>query len=127
MATPEQTEAIKLLGDWCKWLVTIETGSIAAIMAVSKLEGSGHTMLLYRCSCTIALASFVASILVTAWTTLSLPTSLQDIGKKESIWDRRAYLLIFAPPTWVLVYWQFLLFILGIVAFAIGSIGLIWS
>jgi hypothetical protein len=34
--TPEQTDAIAMIGDWSKWIAAVETGAIAAIAAFVK-------------------------------------------------------------------------------------------
>lgn len=33
---PEQKEALKILADWTKWLLTLETGTIGATLAFAK-------------------------------------------------------------------------------------------
>jgi len=125
MASGEQSEAIKLLGDWCKWLVTIETAAIAAIVAMFK--DGGAIPIVFQVACSFAVPLFLASIVVTGWTMLSLPTTLQNIPNHTSIWDFPAYLMTFKPPIWKLVAWQCSFFLLGLAAFAVGAIGRIWG
>lgn len=125
-ATPDQIDALKLMGEWCKWLVTIETAAIAGIGAFLKLDAGQVLTNGFRYSCATAVISFVVSIVLSAWLMVCLPTSIQDIQPGEKIWDRPAIVLWLHVPFWVVAYVQFGAFIVGIVAFAVGAAGRLW-
>ncbi len=133
-ATQQQIEAIKLIGDWSKWMATIETGTIAVIGAFVK-SGSAQP----ACSTTarvfnlpigtgaftLSILCFIISIWLIGIVLVSLPAAVQDIKENEKVWDRPTTLWLRGVPLWWLVMWQFMLFGGGIVCFGGGVIFLV--
>ncbi len=119
-ATPQQTEAIKLIGDWSKWIATVETGAIAAVGAFFKTSSA---TVFSSWALSIAVLCFVCSIALAAGVLLSLPAVVQDIHEQGRVWDRPATLGPFSPRLVNLVMGQYLLFVLGIFAFGGGVLG----
>jgi hypothetical protein len=95
LAKKQQMEAIKLLNDWSKWVITIETAAIGGIFAVLKELSSVRGPGLWLQICAIALnllllaavAAFSVSIYSAAQLLYSLPGIAEQLPKstKESI------------------------------------------
>jgi hypothetical protein len=95
LAKKQQMEAIKLLNDWSKWVITIETAAIAGIFAVLKELSSARGSGLWLQICAVALnllllaavAAFILSIYNAAQLLYSLPGITEQLPKstKESI------------------------------------------
>ena len=84
----QNIEAVKLLSDFAKWLVTIETTAIAAIGYVLTFHAP-HWRLptsVFACS---AVISFAVSILFATLLLRSLPGVVQTIQPGEDIWATR--------------------------------------
>jgi len=79
-ANSQQTEAIKLIGDWCKWFATIETFAIAAIGSALKPDSGWKFTWPIVVLCAITMASFIVSIIFAAMALSSLPEAVQDIS-----------------------------------------------
>ncbi len=71
-------EALKLISDWAKWLITIQTAVIAVIGAGVGEKGSAMTRTA-KILATGAVACFVASVAVAAVLLLSLPEITQNL------------------------------------------------
>jgi len=67
MATDNQIEGIKLIGEWCKWYAAVDTAAIAAIGALVKFE-KGRLSPYAQYPCVLAVLCFVGSIIFAAWT-----------------------------------------------------------
>ena len=85
--TPEekQTEALKALADWSKWLVTLQTGLSAALIAIFKSELLNDSCV--RCLLICALICFVLSILIAVWLLGAIPSALQVVPHSKSIYQ----------------------------------------
>jgi hypothetical protein len=81
-------EAIKLISDWAKWLITIETASSAIIGAYF---AKGHAPKNYSTEmfATLAIGSFLVSIAAAAILLLTLPEITQDLQPNQNIWLTR--------------------------------------
>ena len=77
-------EALKLISDWAKWLITIETGAIAIIGAIVKTD-TGAAPESVRVFATGAIVAFVASITAAAVLLLSLPEIAQNLQQGTNI------------------------------------------
>ena len=78
-------EAVKLLSDYAKWLVTVETTAVAAVgyvLTITDPFTRGFTRIL-ACA---AVASFAISILFVTALLRTLPTVMQEIKPGQSIW-----------------------------------------
>ena len=81
-------EATKLISDWGKWLVTIETAAIALIGAfftgdVASIHESAKVF------GTLAISSFLVSIAAAAILLLTLPEIAQNLRAGQNIWLTR--------------------------------------
>ena len=89
-------EALKLVSDWSKWLVTIETLAIAllgSLFTSSKIE----IPKLAKKLGTAALVCFVISIVAAAMLLLTLPEIAQSLQSDVNIWmtkDSVAYSIL---------------------------------
>ena len=122
-ATSQQSEAIKLIGDWAKWIVAVETGAIAAI----GIFGKGAQNRVSHVAYVGSVGCFALSIMLASMVLLSLPAAVQDIDPHEKVWDRVCAIGPFQPSLRIVVGGQFLLFVVGIGAFAVGVIGSLLS
>jgi hypothetical protein len=122
-ASTQQTEAIKLISDWCKWFATIETFAIAAIGSALKRDSGWTLTWPIVVLCGITIFSFILSIILAAMALSSLPEAVQDIATSESVWDRQSDTAGFRRPLWWVVTRQLGLFVVGLIAF---SIAVIW-
>jgi hypothetical protein len=121
-------EANKLVGEWCKWLVTIETAAIAAIAAFSKVDDGRSLGASFKVPSALATLCFVASIAITSLIMISLPTNVQDITPDDSLWDRPVFgPRSFEKPLWWVTYVQMGLFVAGVAAFCVGAIMRLWT
>ena len=81
-------EATKLISDWGKWLVTIETAAIALIGAFFTGDvASIHE--LAKVFGTLAISSFLVSIAAAAILLLTLPEIAQNLRADQNIWLTR--------------------------------------
>jgi hypothetical protein len=124
-ATAQQTEAIKLISEWCKWFSALEVAAIAAIgSAFLKDARLSHAV---AALLSIAIVLFVGSITITAFALTSLPEAVQDIDPNDSVWDRRVQFLgTWTAPLWRTVNWQLTAFVSGTGSFAAAIIVQMW-
>jgi hypothetical protein len=122
-ATPQQTEAIKLIGDWCRWFATIETFAIAAIGSALKPDSGWRFTSPMVALCAVTIVCFVLSIVLAAMALSSLPEAVQDIEPSKSVWDRPADLFGFQRPLWWVATRQLSLFVIGLITF---STAVVW-
>ena len=81
-------EAIKLVSDWGKWLVTIETAAIAIIGAFFT-AGPPSLPALAKVFGTLAISSFLVSIAAAAMMLLTLPEIAQNLRAYDNVWLTR--------------------------------------
>lgn len=126
-ATPQQTDGLKLIGDWCKWLITVETAAIAAIGAFTKFSEGSHIFV--QIPFTVAITSFVVSMLFAAGLLSAIPTAVTDMNDGDRIWDRLIYgrTTKGVMPFSVAAFCLFALFTLGVAAFGLAVIVLAWT
>jgi hypothetical protein len=120
-------EALRLISDWAKWLITIETGAIATIGAMVK--GGDVPSAQQRGLATAAVLCFVASICSAAVLLLSLPEVAQNLRPGISIWMTSDSVLngVFGLDTQTLATFESLFFAAGIICFAAFMLSLLWS
>jgi hypothetical protein len=83
--TSNAMEGLKLISDWAKWLITVETAAIGIIGAYLK----GNTAVLPRfvkVASSVAIGSFVISIATAALLLLSLPEIAPGLNGEVNIW-----------------------------------------
>ena len=78
-------EAVKLLSDYAKWLVTVGTTAVAAVSYVLTI-GDPFAHGFSRILACGAVAAFAASILCVTALLRTLPTVMQEIKPGQSIW-----------------------------------------
>jgi hypothetical protein len=123
----EQKEALKILADWTKWLVTLETGTIGATLAFAK----GHVNLVdsiaivFATSTVLGIASMCYSIFWAVYLVYGIPEIIEQLpaAKESSINEMRSDRLscdLFHCQ--VRIYWSgavgFLLCIVSVVYYA---------
>jgi len=85
--TSNSLEAIKLINDWGKWLVAIETAAITVIGALFTTDRSAPG--LAKVFGTLAIGSFLVSIAAAALLLLTLPEIAQNLRADRNIWLTR--------------------------------------
>lgn len=84
----QNVEAVKLLSDFAKWLVTIETTAIAAIGYVLTFRNPYQHLFTSVLAC-FAVGFFAASILFATLLLRSLPGIMQNIRPGHDIWSTK--------------------------------------
>ena len=121
-------EALKLIADWAKWLITIETVAIGAIaVGIKESAASGFSMA--KLLSTAAIVSFVISIAAAALLLLSLPEIAQNINPSTNIWLTQDSIIgrVFGLNTQGFAVIESFFFGSGVILIAIGTIAKIWS
>ena len=85
--TARSFEAIKLVSDWAKWLVTIETAIITIIGAFFATDQP--VPISAKLVGTFAIGSFTVSIIAAAILLLTLPEIAQNLRPDQNIWLTR--------------------------------------
>ena len=85
--TARSFEAIKLVSDWAKWLVTIETAIITIIGAFFATDQP--MQISAKMVGTFAIGSFTVSIIAAAILLLTLPEIAQNLRPDQNIWLTR--------------------------------------
>ncbi len=123
-ANPQQADAIKLIGEWSKWMVAVETGAIAVIISLAKGEHMTSHLMIIPLSYSVAILCFMFSAIIAAMVLVSLPAAVQDIRDNDSVWDRPCTVFGYFGklPFWMAAKVQFLSFVVGVLAFGFGAI-----
>lgn len=80
----EQKEALKVLADWTKWLVTLETGSIGAALAFAKASTEARDWF-GPASAMLGIASLCYSIYWAVYLVYGIPEIIEQLpGSEES-------------------------------------------
>ena len=79
-------EALKLISDWGKWLVTIETAAIAIIGTALISKDRPEVPASAKVLATLAVSSFLISIAAAAMLLLTLPEIAQNVRADQNIW-----------------------------------------
>jgi hypothetical protein len=86
--TSSSLEATRLISDWGKWIVTIETAAIAIIGALFRSD-HGPVAALAKVFGTLAIGCFLISITAAAILLLTLPEIAQSLRAGQNIWLTR--------------------------------------
>jgi hypothetical protein len=126
---PNSLDALKLLADWSKWCVLIETGVIAAIGAFLQPELLGKATSGPRGFLTATIVLFGLSIICAAGLLLSIPATAQRLPPPH---PKDVFLMGTFEGTRgvrvsIAVHVQTWTFIAGLVCFAIAVIMLCWQ
>lgn len=128
MSDTKTIEALKLINDWAKWLITIETGAIALIGSLftsNKVRG----LYLEKVFGMLAVSCFVVSIIAAALLLWTLPEIAQRLKPDENIWMTKDSIAkqLFRLNTQGFAILESLFFILGILSLAALILTVIWS
>ena len=119
-----KTEGLKMIAEWCKWLVAVQSGAIGLIATLIKTDGRlelGQDILMKRLLGG-SVVCFVVSILLTGAIFGSIPSALTDIGEDERVMNRP--IIVFNAKFgvfWFFIPLLFIFFLAGIGLFA-GSL-----
>jgi len=121
-------EALKLISDWAKWLITVETAAIAIIGAYLK----GNSAVLPRfvkLLSTVSIGSFVLSIAAAALLLLSLPEIAQRLDGSVNVWLTSDSIIgrVFGANTQSFAIIESFFFGVGVMLMAVLIIAAIWS
>ena len=121
-------EATKLISDWGKWLVTIETAAIAIIGA---FFADTHTPVpdVAKVLGTMAIGSFLISIAGAATLLLTLPEIAQNLRADRNVWLTRDSVAgnVLHANTQALALVESIFFGIGVVLFVGMIVAIIWS
>jgi hypothetical protein len=125
--TSNALEGIKLISDWAKWLITVETAAIGVIGAYLKGNTTKLPQLVKLFS-TIAVGSFVISIAAAALLLLSLPEIVQRLDGGINIWLTSDSIIgrVFGANTQTFATIESFFFGLGVVLMATLIVAAIW-
>jgi hypothetical protein len=120
-------ESLKLIADWAKWLITIETGAIAIIGGVIKGETASSPSI--RAFATGAIGSFVISISAAALLLLTLPDIAQNLRPQVDVWLTSDTVVgrVFHLTTQDIAVLESFFFGIGILCFAGLILTITWS
>jgi len=126
--TSNALEGLKLISDWAKWLITIETAVIASIGVAFRQEGT-RLPFLSRVLTTAAVVSFVISIAAASLLLLSLPEIAQSLRSDTNIWLTRDSVIgrVFGMNTQDFATIESFFFGMGVVCFAAVIVATTWS
>jgi len=121
-------EALKMINDWSKWLITIETGAIAIIGSVIRLD-SVSSSLLAKVFASASIVFFLGSIATAALLLLSLPEIAQMLRPDENIWLTRDSIIgrVFRMGTQDFANFESFFFGAGMICFSALIITMIWT
>jgi uncharacterized membrane protein YedE/YeeE len=121
-------EALKFISDWAKWLITIETASIAIIGSLFTSDKITMNVLANILG-TFAIVCFLLSIIAAAILLLTLPEIAQFLRDDTNIWLTRDNIAgnFFKLNTQTLAIIESFFFGLGMVLSSALIITAIWS
>jgi hypothetical protein len=104
--TERLVEGLKLINDWCKWVVTVETFVIGLIGTFFSAKGATATVV-DRALASAAVICFLVSIVGASMLLATLPEIIQSASASENIWmtkDSVAYRLFgFTTQTFAVI------------------------
>ena len=121
-------EGLKLISDWAKWLITIESAAIALIGTVINAD-KGAPPHLVKILITVAIVCFLVSIAAAALLLLSLPEIVQNLRSDRNIWMTQDSIIgrVFHATIQGFAILESLFFGLGLVCFSAAVIAATWS
>ena len=125
--TANSMDALKLISDWAKWLIAVQTGAIGLIGGLFKPTAAFPK--LGKILVSSALGCFVISIAAAALLLLSLPEIAQTLDGRTNIWLTRDSIIgrVFGANTQAFAFAESLFFGLGVVLIAILIVAAIWN
>lgn len=127
MADTNALEALRLVSDWAKWLITIEAGAIAIIGGA--FSHGNSTRRIAKVFATAAVTCFVCSITVAAILLLTLPEIAQSLQPDINIWLTQDSVIgrVLGLNTQDLAMGESVFFGVGIICFAAMIVTTTWS
>ncbi len=132
MSNDNIAEVVRLISDWAKWLIAIETsvifliGSLARTLPNLKLPTSKYLNIDYgRLLATLTILFFLASIASAAFLLLSLPEVVLRIQPGMNIWLAKDSAI--GVSLQQLAILESMFFGVGLTCFCVLLISLIWS
>jgi hypothetical protein len=115
-----QQEAIKVLAEWSKWLVTLQPAAIVAIGALIKLGPEEPLSFAAKVWVITSLLFFVLSIVAASFVLGALPTMVERLPSSASdekgVYDMSVYFIF---RLWHLILAEHAFFVLGILSFSV--------
>jgi hypothetical protein len=121
----QQMEAIKLLSDWSKWLITLETASIAGILSILKATDHSKRSIVISLALLITILCFLFSIFKACKMLFSLPNIVQYLPESKSATIDKMSDEYFEGELFDLAKWQYLSFLYGLGSLAVAIV--IWT
>src|SRR5262245_44555699 len=127
--TGNALEALKLVSDWAKWLITIEAGAIAVIGGCAIRPDNAASQRFVRILATVAVGSFVVSIAAAAMLLLTLPEIAQNVQPEVNIWLTQASVMgqLLGLNTQSLALGESFFFGFGIICFGAMIVAETWT
>ena len=124
--TADALEALRLISDWGKWLIAIETAAIAVIGALFTTASACSRVVKLLGS--IAMGSFLISIIAAGMLLATLPEIAQTIAPNENVWSTSDSVAgrLFHMSTQDFAFLESIFFGLGIALFVAMLIALVW-
>jgi hypothetical protein len=126
-SSPDRSEAVKLIADWAKWLITIETAVTVAVgVLFTSGDGISRASKIFG---TVAVSSFLVSVVAAAMLLLTLPDIVQHLEPDEDVWltsDSVAGPLL-RLNTQILAATEAVFFGIGLIAVTAMVVTLIWA
>jgi hypothetical protein len=137
-ATPARTlEALKLLNDWCKWLVGVQTAAIAALGFLARATDVAALQTTFGslavAAGTASIACFVGSMALASYLLLFIPSMVEQLSEtygSQHAPQPLSYTKVPFRPGWqvgTFTAWQSRLFVVGIALFALSFVFLFYS
>jgi hypothetical protein len=126
---PHDLEAVKLLSDWSKWLVLVQTGAISVLGALWKFDEISKLNPGSKICMSIAVTLFGCSIVAAAMILLSLPATDQRLPPPpgKDIFHLGTFEGEKGPPLYVPVNVQGWCFVGGFFFFILVVLFSLWS
>jgi len=120
-------EGLKMISDWSKWLITIETSAIAIIGGVIKIENIPLSLPV-KIFATASIVFFLCSIAAAALLLLSLPEIAQMLRSDVNIWTTRDSIIgrVFHMGIQTFASFESFFFGAGMICFSSLIIVMIW-
>ena len=122
-------EAIKLLADWSKWLVLVQTGAISVSGALWKPEVVEGASILSKILMTTTMLCFAFSILAASYLLKSLPATAQRLPPPEGqdIYLMGTYEGTKGIPLYRVANAETYSFVAGFIFFTLTVISFMWG
>ena len=124
--TANALEAIRLINDWGKWLIAIETAAVAVIGAL--FTAGRPVSPTVRLLGSLAMGCFLVSIIAAAMLLATLPEIAQTIAPTENVWNASDSVAgrLFHMSTQYFALVESIFFGLGVSLFVATIVATVW-